>query len=461
MKNRSLYFQLLILIIFNFIFTFRRDGIFPFSESDIKEVLAWVNLTFSLLVFTLFILFVFSDRLKSVKKLSEIIKKHLLKISLATTIINIALIILLHIIAHNTYPQYYFMSTFMVVIYGLLGILLVILPFIKKVAKTALTTLGIVSFFLFLIPVLYFPLTAKIADLLPIIHEQLESFVKGENIYQYYLLDNSVLTQAVRQPGTTLSYLPAQILNIDLRVMSILFTFLTGGVLLKFAYKNLHEIKFNEKFMAVYLLLNLFMLSPYRHVRHDLYEPFYWFILTLSLYLLSKSRLVHFAVFWGIGIFTQTWNWLFSPFVTLFMMKKYGFKKALTVSLAYLIFGVGLLLIFILRDPSAYIEHVFKYYNKVMQDGVYAYTSIHLTPLFHVYYAKNLLIIFQVVGVTLTGILALFKLRDFNKLLVFLALVFFVFIQFNIITWNYMYINFLLILDIIVLHSLGGKMKNG
>lgn len=76
---------------------------------------------------------------------------------------------------------------------------------------------------------------------MPIIIEQGRAFLQGENIYQFYLLDNGVLTQAVRQPGNVLAFLPSIILSIDPRILSILYTIVGGYFLFKIRHNDLKK----------------------------------------------------------------------------------------------------------------------------------------------------------------------------------------------------------------------------
>lgn len=450
--NLLLKFFLLILLFG--LLSLRRDGYFPFSRNLDPIQAAWLQFTQTILVFLILIFFISDYTITIPDKIIAFIDKYLFQFLILLVPILIISILLLLIKDTYVFSEYYSRNLSVFIGLGVFTVLIIILPLLKGMAKLSIVMLFVGSFLLFLIPILYFPITAKLSDLMPIINKQLEAFVACENIYQYYLLDNGVWTQAVRQPGTILSYFPAFLLGVDLRVVSIIFTLMTGIMFLSIAYKDIYKIKFNKRFLKIYLMIALFLLFPYRHVRADLYEPFYWFLLTLSLYLLNRSKLFMFSFIWGIGIFTQVWSWLFSPFVSLYLWRKYGFKKALEYSFVFLLFGIIPLLFFILPNPQAYYEHIFGFYKGLVDKGIYEVNSIYLTPLFHIYGLGKYLLPSQILSVAFIGITAIFKLRKFKHLLYCLALVFFIFVQFNSLTWNYMYIDLLAILIISLLIDL-------
>jgi hypothetical protein len=451
--------QLGIIIFFVLILTLRRDGYFPFSSQLSETTYAWVSFGQVLLFALILFLFFYPKNLLNQIWRFLIENLRVIAIVLAGGLISTIWILLCH--EARVFKEYYNWNSFFTMIMSSFCFLIIVIPLILKKAKVAILALFTSTFLISLIPIIYFSVTAKISDLLPIVIEQLGAFIKGENIYQYYLLDNGTWTQAVRQPGTTLSFLPAFLLNIDLRYMSIVFTLLTGFILFRIVYKKFGDTRFNKKFLVTYVSVLLFLLFPYRHLRADLYEPAFWFLLSLSLYFLKNKRLKLFSITWGLGIFTQVWFWLFSPFVSLFLLRKYGWKKALFYSLIYLIIGAGLLSIFILPDTPAYYEHVFSYYRGVVERGEFSFTSIYLSPLFMIYGLNDILTIVQVIAVGLVGVVAIFRLKAFKDLLKFLIIAFFVFIQFNSLSWNYMYVNLVVLLVIYLLSSVDTTKEEG
>ena len=161
------------------------------------------------------------------------------------------------------YKELYSFNILFVSSLFLISSILISIPIVLKRPKLAIFGIIVGSTLISLVPIIFFPITSKIGDLMPILYKQAEALMNNQNIYQYYLLDNGVLTQAVRQPGTVIAYLPAYIFQFDLRIMSILYTVLTAFIFIKISYKKIREIKFNKKWVLFFLGLGIFLLSPY------------------------------------------------------------------------------------------------------------------------------------------------------------------------------------------------------
>jgi hypothetical protein len=429
------------------VLSIRRDGFFPFS-SDINPLTwSWLLVIQVVLLFTLLIFFLKPELIeRTVKKIPWGLNLPAHWILLVLVNLLIVFILVLHLSSSQAFPEYFHFGRDDALAFALLTIPLVSFPILTKKPFLMVFSLFFATIILALIPIYYYEITANTADLLPIIQKQLDAFVQGQNIYQYFSLDNGVVTQAVRQPGTTLSFLPAFLTGLDIRFMSLIYTLLTGVVLLKFQYRKLQDAKFDTKFLITFVALTLFLLFPYRHVRHDLYEPFYWFLISLSLYWLYTNRLKMFAVTWALGIFTQVWFWLFTPFVAVYIWRKYSFKKSLVVMGTAVAIGGGLLSVFILKNPAAYLEHVLGFYAGEIAKGSYAASTIHLTPLVTEYGLGKLLLPLQLVSVGLLGLWTLLRVKTWEKLLAALMLTFTLFVQFNSVSWNYMYIGLVVLM---------------
>jgi len=296
--------------------------------------------------------------------------------------------------------------------------------------------LYVISLIIFTLPnILFMPITAKVGDLMPIVVNQTESLLQGENIYQYYLLDNGVETQAVRQPGVSIAYVPAEILGTDYRILSLVYVILCLAILVKLLPKKIYHSQFLLSLLAISTLI----LSPYRLVRTDLYDAPYWFLLSLALYLLYRKRYLYFAIIFGLSITVQVWSWVLTPFVLLYLHRNLKFKEFLSTSVTILTIGVGILLLFILRDPGAYYEHVFEFYRSYLGRDSYVLVSIYLTPLLVILGLTQLVLPIQGISLGLIGGYSIKKLNDMSHILFLGSLALFTFIQFNSLSWNYMY----------------------
>src|SRR5690606_1223255 len=137
----------------------------------------------------------------------------------------------------------------------------------------------------------------------------------------------------------------------------------------------------------------------------------------------------------------QVWSWIFTPFVAVYLYFKYGFTKALVIMIPAALLGAVLLAIFILPDPQAYYEHVFGFFRDHSEQALYPRVTPDLAPILIELGLHRSLLLIQIGASALTGLVALFKLRSFKSLLLFLALVLLASTRFKIITWIYMYLN--------------------
>lgn len=424
----------------------KRDGFFPTGMILPSNLLPEIHFALiAALFFTL--IYFFNDSIYyRMKPVWQWILAHLLQLIgvLIVTLVSVSTVLLIY--WGNTCSKYYHLNIGITLLLASISLLVTLIPLYKKSAIGAVAGLVVGSILLSLIPILYFPSTAVISDLLPIIEKQLEAFPHGNNIYQYFLLDNNVLTQAVRQPGTTLSFLPSYILGIDLRFSSLIFTLLTALFLLKMAYKSLSTIAFNNKFMLVFSGLTLFLIFPYRLMRSDLYDPVFWFLIVLTLWLVQNKKYVMASITWGIGIFTQVWFWVLTPFWMVYLYKKRQFAQAVLLSSISLCIGIFSLGPFILQDTTAYYENVFGFYRAMHDIGHFPPTSLGLSALFYTAGIKQFLLPTQFFSVLLLGIISLFRMNSFRHFIMFLTITLFVFTVFNGITWNYMFINVIVLL---------------
>lgn len=425
--------------------TIRRDGYFPFNANT-SDTLMIIISTLHVLIFLILLIIFFWPNLLAKKFPSKLPSFDSRVAIISIIFLFLAITFVLFYKDYKTFSEVYSFNIPFVILVFLASFSLIAYFTIRKQSKALVISVFAISVLISLIPILYFPLTAKIGDLMPIITEQSSSLVKGENIYQYYLLDNGVWTQAVRQPGTIIAYLPAYILGIDPRIMSIIYTTLTCFVLLKIVYKQFRSIKYDQTLVFVSLGLILFLLSPYRLTRLDLYEPPFWLLLSITLLLISRGKYFLSAIFWGFGIITQVWFWLFTPFLFVFLLKKAGFKSFLQfflISIGVAILGLAP---FIIRDVEAYKEHVFGFYDLVLKENQYNNFTFYLTPWLMKLNLSPLLKILQFLSLAIIGLSALKYLKSFKLLIIYLAFTFFFFIQFNSLSWNYMYLNLILIM---------------
>jgi hypothetical protein len=425
--------------------TFRNDGFLPFTSTTNELVI----IASSVFITVLIILLTWA-----------VIKRKGIKLKIESTEVRIALTVLGIILAlaatvvllyknwiHN--QSLYSMNLPLLIITAVVIILAITLALVMYRPKWAFALLITGTALLSVVIINDVPVTAKLADLMPIIQEQTAALQKGEPIYQYFRLDNGVATQAVRQPGMAFAYFPARILQVDHRLMNIFYFAFTQILLIRLLYPDLRKLKFDRKFLLAFAGLALISFLPYRLIRLDLYEYPFWSLLMSCLVALKEKRWNLAILFWGLGIFVQVWFWLFSPFLAVYLWKQTSFKKAFLMSFIAAAIGFGAIFLVIRDNPAAYFEHAFGFYQGVMARGDIVAQSYYLSPIFIRMGLQPLLLPLQVISVGILGLIGLRKLKTFRSLLVFLTLAFLLFIQFNSLTWNYFYIDLLLLLILI------------
>lgn len=422
--------------------TLRRDSNFPFS-SNVDSIIVAAYTLVSIII--LFALVLWQSRVATLKVKTE--ERALKALAIGLFLFNVIDSLALLRMTSGYFPGINSWNDVAMMGVGIVSLGLFFVSWWYRKPWLLIATIFIAGILLQLLPIIFFPITAKVADLLPAILKQLESFVQGESIYQIYLLDNGIWLPAVRQPLSALSYLPAFLLGVDIRFMSLLYHLGVGVVLLKAAYANLRTLKFDSKFLLVLIVLICWLLFSYRILRHDLYEPFYWFILALSLFFLSKGYKRLWVVTWGIGIATQVWSWIFTPVIGWYLVKKWGFKTAAVYISCSLLIGLIILATFILPDTAAYFRNVFgSYMNANSYDQVAGVYPMYLVPILNLLNLSKLGTPLLILSCGVVFLAFIRKPSTLHRTLIYLCLLFLAFCMFNRISWNYMYINVVVIM---------------
>lgn len=186
------------------------------------------------------------------------------------------------------------------------------------------------SILLKMIPLELFPITANRSDMLPILKEASLKIFQGENPYQIYLLDNGAKTPNVRFPGLILAYLLPSITNSDLRIASIFFETLSLILFIWLARNLLDErLSILPKILwSLIIPLTCFILLPYWHYRHEIYESPFWLIILFAFLAFDRNHALGFGVCLGCMLFTHQWGLLFIPYMLIAFYRKNGLKSA-------------------------------------------------------------------------------------------------------------------------------------
>lgn len=173
-----------------------------------------------------------------------------------------------------------------------------------------------------------FPIDARRSDMLELIKLGNEYFMMGQNPYHARFNPQVGLPYP---PLMWLSFLPAVMLKIDLRWMTVFFR-LSLGVFLAFKY---------EKQPARSALIALFFLNPYLLFRHDLYLDFFFLLLALSFVFASEKRVLASQITSILGCLCIHWFWIVTPFVWMLATSGKRFTHLVRSSLVTLLAIIG------------------------------------------------------------------------------------------------------------------------
>ena len=166
------------------------------------------------------------------------------------------------------------------------------------------------------IPLNLFPISSTRSDLLPILKEAGIAIYNGENPYKYYMLDNGVNTANVRFPGLMLAYLPFSVAGLDLRFTSIIIEVVIFIILIVWVVQiSKKRVGKQQIIWELSIPLICFMMFPYWHYRHELYETPFWLVLLLTLFAFDKGHKLSFSLGLSILCITHQWGILFAPFL--------------------------------------------------------------------------------------------------------------------------------------------------
>ncbi len=198
-----------------------------------------------------------------------------------------------------------------------------------------------------LLAIYSFPLTPARSDMMALIAAADRQFLQGHDPYHFYSLQPPTPVFLTYLPGTWLSFLPAELLRIDLRFVTMLCCVAAIFVLWK-------SLRAGHRRVAS-LLIAVFFLAPYVQFRFEIYYAPIWLCLAAALTLFVRGRTWASTILIGIGIAMSQFVWVMFPLYLLFFLQRYGVKKAaqvLAVSLASALILIGPFLV--LSESSFY-----------------------------------------------------------------------------------------------------------
>ncbi|KMP11209.1 hypothetical protein UR09_04020 [Candidatus Nitromaritima sp. SCGC AAA799-A02] len=296
------------------------------------------------------------------------------------------------------------------------------------------------------IPLNLFPITAKRSDLLPILKEAALAIFNGENPYKFYLLDNGTMTANVRFPGLIIAYLPAAATGIDLRYITIIFEV---AIFFALIYKIQQTLKTPENVSNypwhILILIVCFMMFPYWHYRHELYESPFWFLLLLTLLAFDKGHTVGFVLGLTGILVTHHWGLLFAPFLLTAYFRKKGLQIAILCLLSVALACFTLFAVFLKGNFGDFYQHTFGTYT----GGIPSIpTSMYLSLWFAKFHLEKFLLPLKAAFQLPVAYLTFRYGHNTSALAGILALSLTLVLTFNTVAWTYQYllVVFLLIL---------------
>jgi hypothetical protein len=160
------------------------------------------------------------------------------------------------------------------------------------------------------------PLAVESSDMLPLIEAADKSLLAGLSPYQMYDLHAWPLPLTYL-PGTWLTYLPAVVSGLDLRLVNATAELVVFGAL-AFSHRN----RTQDSLPVGALVAMLIYLSP-PVIIFDLYteHPIFWMLAVVLFVLLATGRIWAAAVVWGIALASSPFALPLSPFVALHLAR--------------------------------------------------------------------------------------------------------------------------------------------
>ena len=208
-----------------------------------------------------------------------------------------------------------------------------------------------------LVPLLRFPLHGDRSDMLPVIVAAGQSWLAGQNPYQWFTVGTHPLPM-VYLPSMWLPYVPLVALRLDVRLL----TPLAQLAFLLVSYLGVRR-RLSTGWWAYLLWIAL---NPYLFIRHDVHVYLLWAVVGAALLCLLRGRWLLAALCWGLLLAFRQTLWVLFPFYLIWLLWKRGWRLALRDGA--LAVGVALLLIgpFLLADPAGFRFAIYDYQHNLV-----------------------------------------------------------------------------------------------
>lgn len=285
----------------------------------------------------------------------------------------------------------------------------------------------------YVVSILSFPLHSGRSDMLPLIVAGCQAFLTGITPYGYYDIPHHLVFTYL--PGMWLSYLPAVAMNLDPRVIN-LGCVLASVLLIAYTTRERRERSF--------VLLSVFVMTPYLQYRHEIYLGVLFLVLSIIYVLFMRNRWLAGSAAFGYALATYQFSWLIFPFSLIHIYRRSGWEKTL-LSLAVAV-GVALTLIlpFLLLSPGLFLEGIYGHWLYV------DVPTVNLSYLVSLLVPWDYLVVVQGVLVLLLLLVAVRRMTP-RDLWGWMAVALLLFIALNRVIEVYFY---LLVLLLLVFHGI-------
>lgn len=204
--------------------------------------------------------------------------------------------------------------------------------------------------------IFHLPIDSSYADMLPLVRSALEAFWSGEPAYRVHSMPWPL--PLTFPPLLWLSYLPAWLAGVDLRLLGLAGTLV---LLTRIAGTTTRE----GGVAGALVLLALATSSKFTEFARVGHLPLYWMVLFLFAQDLAAGRRRGF-VWLGLLLGTRQTAWLLLPPLTFAALRESGRLRDRLVPLATAVLvGVGVSLPFILQSPGGFVDGTLRWYAEL------------------------------------------------------------------------------------------------
>ena len=268
-------------------------------------------------------------------------------------------------------------------------------------------------------------------DMLALIESALASLLRGENPYDLHVMQTWSVVPLTYPPALWLAFLPAKLLKVDIRWTSWLAD---ACLVLVWARSSLALPRYRG---AALITATAYLLLPDVHWNGIYAEPqLDWAIVMIMMLMLAQGRLRAASLLYGVALATRPFNVLFAPFLLLWLLRRFGFRR--TWPLMTMALGVAALfyLPFVAWNPHSFTVGALRWllaYGPAHRE--WFHDSLGFTGWFYAHGRESWLRPLQWGSFAFVALLASVWMRRPSHLLLFSTFAYAAFVAFNSLLW--------------------------